>query len=165
MKTKDITIISVLTAISVVIAIIESYFTFIGDVIPGLKLGLANIVIIFALYRYNFKTALTISLIRVFIVSLVRTGFGFNFFFSLSGAIFSIIAMAIIKKTKLSIIGVSIIGSISHSIGQVLIGMILLENYNVIYYLPYLLLFSIPTGIIIGLISKKLLSSTKKIQY
>ena len=165
MKTKDITIISVLTAISVVIAIIESYFTFIGDIIPGLKLGLANIVIIFALYRYNFKTALTISLIRVFIVSLVRTGFGFNFFFSLSGAIFSIIAMAIIKKTRLSIIGVSIIGSISHSIGQVLIGMILLENYNVIYYLPYLLLFSIPTGIIIGLISKKLLSSTKKIQY
>ena len=164
MKTKDITTIAILTSISVVIAIIESYFTFIGDVIPGLKLGLANIVIIFALYRYNFKTAFTISIVRVFIVALLRTGFGFNFFFSLSGAILSIIAMTLIKKTKLSIIGVSIIGSIAHSLGQVLIGIILLDNYNVIYYLPYLLLFSIPTGIIVGIISKKLLGSIKKIQ-
>ena len=101
MKTKDITTIGVLTAISVVISIIESYFTFIGDIIPGLKLGLANIVIIFALYKYNFKTALIISLVRVFIVALIRTGFGFNFFFSLSGAILSIIMMSLVKKTKL----------------------------------------------------------------
>lgn len=163
MKTKDITIIGILTAMSVVIAIIESYFTFAFDFIPGLKLGLANIVIIFALYKYNFKTALIISLVRVFIVSLVRTGFGFNFFFSLSGAIFSIIAMTLARKTKLSIIGISVIGSISHSIGQVLIGMFLLNNSNVIYYLPYLLLFSIPTGIIIGIVAKKLLDGTKKL--
>lgn len=163
MKTKDITIIGILTAMSVVIAIIESYFTFALDFIPGLKLGLANIVIIFALYKYNFKTALIISLVRVFIVALVRTGFGLNFFFSLSGAIFSIIAMTLAKKTKLSIIGISVIGSISHSIGQVLIGMFLLNNSNVIYYLPYLLLFSIPTGIIIGIIAKKLLDGTKKL--
>ena len=155
MKTKDITIIGILTAMSVVIAIIESYFTFAFDFIPGLKLGLANIVIIFALYKYNFKTAL--------IISLVRTGFGFNFFFSLSGAIFSIIAMTLARKTKLSIIGISVIGSISHSIGQVLIGMFLLNNSNVIYYLPYLLLFSIPTGIIIGIVAKKLLDGTKKL--
>ncbi|MGN1342776.1 MAG: Gx transporter family protein [Bacilli bacterium] len=163
MKTKDITIIGILTAMSVVIAIIESYFTFALDFIPGLKLGLANIVIIFALYKYNFKTALIISLVRVFIVALVRTGFGLNFFFSLSGAIFSIIAMTLARKTKLSIIGISVIGSISHSIGQVLIGMFLLNNSNVIYYLPYLLLFSIPTGIIIGIITKKLLDGTKKL--
>lgn len=56
MKTKEITTIGVLTAISVVISIIESYFTFIGNIVPGLKLGLANIVILFALYKYNFKT-------------------------------------------------------------------------------------------------------------
>lgn len=163
MKTRDITIISVLTAISVVISIIESYFTFIGNVVPGLKLGLANIVIIFALYKYNFKTAISISLFRVLIVALVRTGFGLNFFFSLVGALFSIVSMAIVKKTKLSIVGVSIIGSICHSVGQVLIGMMILDNYNVIYYLPYLLLFSIPTGIFIGIIAKRLLKYTDKV--
>lgn len=162
MKTKDITKIAILTSICVVISIIESYFTFIGDIIPGLKLGLANIVIIFALYKCGFKTALLVSLIRVLIVAILRTGFGINFFFSLSGALFSIIAMTILMKTKLSIIGVSIIGSIFHSIGQVLIGIIMLDNYNVIYYLPYLLIFSIPTGIIIGIITKKIINSTEK---
>ena len=70
-----------------------------------------------------------------------------------------IIFMYIFKKTRLSIIGVSIIGSVFHSIGQVLVGMLLLDNYNVIYYLPYLLLFSIPTGIVIGIISKKMIDT------
>lgn len=162
MKTREITKIAILTSICVVISIIESYFTFIGDIIPGLKLGLANIVIIFALYKCGFKTALLVSLIRVLIVAILRTGFGINFFFSLSGALFSIIAMTILMKTKLSIIGVSIIGSIFHSIGQVLIGIIMLDNYNVIYYLPYLLIFSIPTGIIIGIITKKIINNTEK---
>lgn len=164
MKTKDITKIAILTSICVVISIIESYFTFIGDIIPGLKLGLANIVIIFTLYlyEYNFKTAITVSLVRVLIVALLRTGFGINFFFSLSGAIFSIIAMYLFKKTKLSVIGVSIIGSLFHSIGQVLVGVLFLNNYNVMYYLPYLLIFSIPTGIVIGIISKKMLDSASK---
>lgn len=161
MKTKDITIIGIMTSICVVISIIESYFTFISDFIPGLKLGLSNIVIIFVLYKYNFKTAFTISLIRVLIVALLRTGFGINFFFSISGAIFSIIAMGLVKKTKLSVIGVSIVGSISHSIGQVLIGILILSNYNITYYLPYLLLFSIPTGVVVGIISKKLINSIR----
>lgn len=161
MKTKDITIIGIMTSICVVISIIESYFTFISDFIPGLKLGLSNIVIIFVLYKYNFKTAFTISLIRVLIVALLRTGFGINFFFSLSGAIFSIMAMFLVKKTKLSVIGVSIVGSISHSIGQVLIGILILSNYNITYYLPYLLLFSIPTGVVVGIISKKLINSIR----
>ena len=163
MKTKDITIISILTAMSVVIGIIESYFTFLGDIIPGLKLGLANVIILFALYKYNFNQALMISIIRVFIVALIRTGCGFNFLFSLGGALLSIIAMSLVKKTKLSIIGVSIVGSISHSIGQVLVGILILNNHNIIYYLPYLLLFSIPTGILIGIIAKKLINSTKNI--
>lgn len=163
MKTKDITTIGVLTAISVVISIIESYFDFIGNIVPGLKLGLANIVVLFALYKYNFKTAIGISLIRVFIVALIRTGFGLNFFFSLVGAIFSVVSMMVVKKTHLSVIGVSIIGSISHSIGQILVGILILDNYNVIYYLPYLLLFSIPTGILIGIIAKRLLKYTEKI--
>lgn len=163
MRTRDITIIGILTSVAIVISIIEGYFTFIGNIVPGLKLGLANIVVLFALYKYNFKTAILISLVRVFIVALIRTGFGVNFFFSLIGAIFSIVAMWLVKKTKLSIVGVSIIGSICHSVGQVLVGMIILNNYNVIYYLPYLLLLSVPTGILIGIIAKKLLKYTEKV--
>ena len=70
--------------------------------------------------------------------------------------------MYLFKKTKLSVIGVSIIGSLFHSIGQVLVGVLFLNNYNVMYYLPYLLIFSIPTGIVIGIISKKMLDSASK---
>lgn len=163
MKTRDITLIGILTTISVVISIIESYFDFIGNIIPGLKLGLANIVVLFALYKYNFKTAISISMVRVFIVALIRTGFGINFFFSIVGALFSILVMVIVKKTKLSIVGVSVLGSVCHSIGQVLVGIIVLDNYNVMYYLPYLLLFSIPTGIFIGIITKRLIKYTEKV--
>ena len=162
MKTKTITMVGILAAISVVISNIESYFPFIGSVIPGLKLGLANIVVVFVLYKYNFKTAICVSLVRVLIVALIRTGF-VPFLFSLTGAIFSIVIMAILKKTKLSVIGVSVIGSVFHSIGQVLIGMVSLGNYNVIYYLPYLLLFSVPTGILVGIVAKRLLKYTEKI--
>ena len=163
MKTRDITLIGILTTISVVISIIESYFDFIGNIIPGLKLGLANIVVLFALYKYNFKTAISISMVRVFIVALIRTGFGINFFFSIVGALFSILVMVIVKKTRLSIVGVSVLGSVCHSIGQVLVGIIVLDNYNVMYYLPYLLLFSIPTGIFIGIITKRLIKYTEKV--
>ena len=70
--------------------------------------------------------------------------------------------MYLFKKTKLSVIGISIIGSLFHSIGQVLVGVLFLNNYNVMYYLPYLLIFSIPTGIVIGIISKKMLDSASK---
>ena len=104
-----------------------------------------------------------VSVVRVFLVSILITGlFNIPFFFSLSGATFSVVAMYLISKLKLfSIVGVSVIGSIFHSIGQVLIGMLLI-NYNIIYYLPYLLIFSIPTGIIVGIITKKVLDYTKK---
>ena len=129
MKTKDITTIGILTSVAVVISIIESYFDFIGNIIPGLKLGFANIIILYALYKYDFKISIGISLIRVFVISLIRTGFGINFFFSLVGAIFSVFAMWLVKKTRLSVIGVSIVGSICHSIGQVLVGIVILDNY------------------------------------
>lgn len=163
MKTKNITIIAILTSISVVISIIESYFDFVGNIIPGLKLGLANIVILFALYKYNFRIALGISLVRILIVALIRTGFGINFLFSLVGAIFSLISMFLIRNTKLSMVGVSVVGSIFHSIGQILVGIIVLDNYNVLYYLPYLLLFSIPTGIFVGIVTNRVFKYTNKV--
>lgn len=153
---------SMLIAMSVVISIIESYIPFFSNIIPGLKLGLANIVVLYILEKYGFREALYVSVVRVFLVSILITGlFNIPFFFSLSGATFSVVAMYLISKLKLfSIVGVSVIGSIFHSIGQVLIGMLLI-NYNIIYYLPYLLIFSIPTGIIVGIITKKLLDYTK----
>ena len=144
--------ISALLGLSIVLSILESLIPIFN--IPGIKLGLANIVILTVLYIYNFKDALLVSLIRVLFIAILRTGFGITFLFSLVGAIISIVMMYFSKKTKLSVIGVSIIGSISHSLGQILVAIILL-NTNIIYYLPYMIMFSVVTGTIIGIISKE----------
>lgn len=158
MNTKKIINISMLLAISVVLSIIESFIPIFSGLIVGVKLGLANIVIIYALYKYGFKDALYVTLLRVILVGLLRTGlFSITFIFSISGAILSIIMMSLFKLTKLSIIGVSIIGSISHVLGQILIAIIILNIPNLVYYLPYLLIFSCITGTIIGIISKEII--------
>ena len=159
MRLKKIIRMSMLISLSVVISIIESYIPILNNIIPGLRLGLSNVIIIFVLYKYGFKDSLYVSIVRVFLVGLLRTGiFSVSFFFSLSGAIFSIIFMYIVKKIKIfSVIGISIIGSVTHSIGQILVAIVMLNNENIIYYLPYLLIFSIPTGIITGIIANKIL--------
>ena len=164
MELKKFTRLSMLLALSVVLNILESFIPFLDGSIPGIKIGLANIVILFTLYYYSFKDALYVSIIRVFLVGILRTGlFSLSFFFSLSGAFLSIIVMFLAKKiTRLSIIGVSILGSISHSIGQIIIAVFIVQNTNVIYYLPWILLFSIPSGILVGFASKELFHQISK---
>lgn len=159
MDIKKIIDFSMLLAISIVLSIIESFIPIFNGIFIGIKLGLANIVVIYVLYKYSFKDALLVSILRVIIVGLLRTGlFSITFFFSLSGAFLSIIAMALVKKTKLSIIGLSIIGSIFHIIGQIIIAIILLNTVNLVYYLPYFLIFSCITGLIIGIISTEIIN-------
>ena len=148
-----------LLSFSIVLSILESFIPLFNGYIPGLKLGLANIIVLIVLYKYDIRDVFFVSILRVIVVGLMRTGlFSINFFFSLAGALFSAISMIIFKKTRLSMIGVSIIGSICHSLGQILIAILVLKNSNMIYYLPWLLLFSIPTGLFVGYVSKKMLS-------
>lgn len=148
-----------LLALSVALNVIEASLPLFNGFIPGLKLGLANIVTLFIIYQFSLKDALYIGILRVFLVGILRTGlFSTTFLFSLSGVILSIICMFLAHKfLKLSIIGVSMIGSIAHSTGQVITSIILLQMDAMIYYLPWLLLFAIPTGILVGLICKQLI--------
>lgn len=159
---KKFTRLTMLLSLSVVLNIIESFIPLFSS-IPGLKLGLANIIILIVLYLYSFKDALYVSLLRIILVGILRTGlFSTTFFFSLEGALLSLCMMFLAKKTKLSIIGVSIVGSIFHSIGQVIVAIILIKNTYIIYYIPWLLLFSIPTGILVGIVSKIVLNNLKE---
>ena len=157
---KKFTRLTMLLALSVVLNIIESFIPLFNGNVPGLKLGLANIIILIVLYMFSFKDALYVSLLRILLVGILRTGlFSMTFFFSLGGAILSLCSMFIAKKTKLSIIGVSIVGSIFHSIGQILVAILIIKNTYIIYYVPWLLLFSIPTGILVGITSKTILNN------
>lgn len=159
MDTKKIAKLSMLLSISVVLGLLESFIPIMSGIVPGIKLGLANIVIVFAIYELSFKDALYISILRVILIGILRTGlFSISFFFSLVGALLSIVFMYLVKKyTKMSIVGVSIIGSISHSIGQIIVACIFLSNINVVYYLPILLISSIITGLVVGSISNKII--------
>ena len=156
---KKFTRLSMLLALSVALNVIETSLPLFNGYIPGLKLGLANIVTLFIIYQFILKDAFYVGILRVFLVGILRTGlFSTTFFFSLSGVIFSIICMYLAKNfLKLSIVGVSIVGSIAHSTGQVLTSILLLQMSSMIYYLPWLLLFSIPTGVLVGLICKQLI--------
>ena len=141
MELKKITRLSMLLALSIVLSLVESVIPLFSGIIPGLKLGLANTVVLTVLYLYSFKDAIYLSLLRVILIGILRTG--------------------IFKKTKLSIVGVSVLGSISHSIGQIIVAFLILNNNTMFYYLPFLLIFSIPTGVITGLISKELIKYLK----
>lgn len=158
MDTKRIAKLSMLLSISVVLGLIESFIPIMGGIVPGIKLGLANIVIVFAIYELSFKDAIYISVLRVLLIGILRTGlFSISFFFSLAGALLSIIFMYLTKEyTKMSIVGVSVVGSISHSVAQIIVACIFLSNINIVYYLPILLISSIVTGVIVGSISSKL---------
>ena len=137
MKVQKMALLGVLTAAAIVIAILESFIPSVG--IPGVKLGLANIVILIILYELGIWEAAVVNLLRVLVVSLVRGTFlSMGFLMSLTGCIFSLGIMILfyLLIKKFSIIGVSVISSIFHVTGQILIAMIYLGTAYIFIYLP-----------------------------
>ncbi len=163
MQTKKMTHMAMYASLAVVLSIFESFIPFLdGYTIPGLKLGLANIVILYVLYTYSFKEAIYITLLKVFLIALCRTGlFSFSFYFSLTGSVFSVISMGLLKRSNIfSILGVSIVGSFMHSLGQILVAFFLLD-INLLQYITFVCLSCIPTGLFTGYMSRQLLMSQK----
>lgn len=157
MKTRELSRISAFLALAITLGLIETLF--IPTIIPGAKIGFANIVVVTILFSYSFKTAFFISIMRVILVGILTATFlSHLFFFSLAGALLSIIVMGITKKLKLSIIGCSVSGAIAHSMGQIFIGNLLLKTNALYSFLPILMITSIVSGIIIGFISKELVN-------
>ena len=130
--------------------------------IPGVKLGLANVVVIIMMYFMDVKGAFFISLIRVFLSGLLFAGFA-GLLYSLAGAMLSFAVMALLKKTgKFSIIGVSLAGGVFHNVGQVAVAAMVVENAKMAYYLPFLLVSGVVTGILIGIVAKTALCYLKR---
>ena len=124
--------------------------------IPGIKLGLANIVTVTALYYAGTKEAFVLAILRN-----ILTGFLFGnlfaIFYSIAGSCFSILIMHLLKKRgSFSVIGVSIAGGVFHNIGQLLVAMLVVESLSISYYMPVLLTAGILTGAVIGLLVQRL---------
>lgn len=159
---KRISVIAVFTALALIFSYIEAIIPFnLG--IPGVKLGIANIVVVCALYIFGVKEAAGISLIRVFVIGLLF-GNAVSLIYSLSGAILSIVVMIICKRLKLSVIGVSAMGGIFHNVGQLSAAALILNSSAVMYYYPVLFISGIVTGIIIGIVSLPIIKNSEKLR-
>ena len=130
--------------------------------IPGVKLGLANLVIIIALYELGLRYAFSINMLRIILSGLLFSGL-FAMFYSMAGGIVSLLIMAALKKTgKFSMIGVSMAGGVAHNFGQLLVATFLVSNIRMFLYFPVLVFSGIAAGIGIGIIAKVLDSRLPK---
>lgn len=140
---------ALLTALAIALSWLESMVPVPG-LLPGMKVGLANLVVVFALFRMSFKDAAGISLARAVLVSLMF-GNAYSFAYSLAGAVLSLGVMAGLKKLdKFSIIGVSIAGGVSHNLAQILVAMAVMGTARLGWYLPALLVSGTAAGTAIG---------------
>nr|WP_297767660.1 Gx transporter family protein [uncultured Butyrivibrio sp.] len=151
MRTKKITTIGILIALALILSYVESQIpAFVA--IPGMKLGLTNIVVLTTLYILDVKSAMLINVIRIIIVAILF-GSAMSFAFSFVGGMLSTIVMILLKKSgRMKIIGVSAAGGITHNVGQILTAMVLLGTKAIAWYLPVLWISGIFSGVVIGII-------------
>lgn len=153
---------AILTALSMLLSYIDSLIPVLPQV-PGIKIGLANIVILLALYMLKGRYALAINIVRILLTGLLFTGVT-GMMYSLSGALLSFLVMYVLKRTGVfSIIGVSLAGGAAHNTGQLLIAILLVSNPRLLYYLPVLVITGILTGVLTGFISHILIRRLKSI--
>lgn len=152
MSTKKIAFYGLFLALALVAGFIERFIP-INPGIPGVKLGLANIVTMILLYTVGFQAAALITAARILLSGLLF-GNGFAMVYSAAGATLSMIAMILLKKTgKFSSVGVSVAGGVFHNIGQILVAAVVLETRALIYYLPILIISGLAAGIVVGILS------------
>jgi heptaprenyl diphosphate synthase len=160
LNTHKLALLAMLLALAIALGVADYYIPF--PFIPGAKLGLANIIILVALYELGIWEACLIDLGRVFIVSLI-TGriFQLGFYMSLGGAVLSILVMILLKflAKKMTIIGISACASISHGFAQVLVYCAFLGNWTAFYYYPLMSLIAIVTGVLIGILADRLIKT------
>ena len=153
-----------LRAVAFVLAYVESLIPFfIG--IYGIKLGLANLAVMLALYNLGNKEAFVVAIARIVLVGFT---FGnlFSMFYSLAGGLLSYAVMVVAKKSKLlSINGVSVAGGVCHNIGQILVAMLIVENEKILFYLPVLIISGVITGTVIGMLSAIVTKRVTKVEY
>lgn len=158
---KHIAYFGLLLTLALILSYVESLIPIFVSV-PGVKLGLANLVVLICLYFFPAKYAFLISGMRVVLAGLLF-GSMFSILYSLAGAFLSLLVMLFAKKFfKLGILGVSVLGGVFHNVGQLLVAMAVVSNYRIGYLFPYLLLSGILTGAIIGFVANCVVPFLKK---
>ena len=153
---KKVAFLGVFLALALIFSYIETWIPNVFGV-PGIKLGLANIVIIILLFRFGTKEAYGISVARVILAGFLFGNLA-SILYGLAGAMLSLTVMLLLKKTgKFKVITVSAVGGICHNVGQLIVAILVLENYRISYYLPVLLISGLVTGILIGVVAQEVI--------
>jgi heptaprenyl diphosphate synthase len=153
---KKTAYLGVFLAVALICSYIETLIPF-NFGIPGIKLGLANIVVVLMLYCVGAGDALVISVLRIVLVGIL---FGnlISIIYSLSGGLLSFLVMFLLKKTnRLGCVSVSVAGGISHNIGQIFVAALIVSNFNILFYIPVLLIAGVVTGLLIGILAQELI--------
>ncbi len=159
---KIVARIGLLASLALIFSYVEAIIPY-NPGIPGIKLGIANVVTVIALYKYSWKDAAAVSIIRIIIAGLLFNG-AFGMLYSLAGAVISLIGMILLKKTNLfSVIGVSMAAGVLHNLGQLLIAAALIEDLRIFFYFPVLLFSGIAAGILVGIVATAIIRSTAPI--
>lgn len=152
MKTKQITQLGLLLSISLVLGYLESLLP-VMVAVPGVKIGIANIVTMLVLYNMGGKQAFFIMLLRVVIAGFLYSGVA-GILYGFMGGVFCIVAMAWLRRIPIfSILGVSMAGAVFHNAGQIMTAVLVMKNTGVIYYLPILCISGVLSGLGVGFLS------------
>ncbi len=163
MKIKKITFFAIFVALSMMLSFVESQVPPLVAV-PGIKMGLANIAVVFTLYKFSFKEAAAVSILRVLLMSLLF-GNTLSMAYALCGAMLSLIGMALLKSlTKFSSISVSVTGGVLHNIGQIIVACFVTNTSELVYYLPVLIISGTLAGIVIGVVAGIIVKRFEKIK-
>jgi len=155
MRERKVALYGLLTALAFVLSYIEAQIP-VFFAVPGMKLGLTNLVILFSLYRMSSRDALLLNVVRMILVA-ATFGNLFSLAYSLAGGILSWLAMILLKRSKkFSMVGVSVAGGVAHNVGQILVAIFVLETGKLIYYLPVLLVSGLAAGVVVGILGGEL---------
>ena len=162
MNTKKIAYLGLLVALAFIFSYIETLIP-INIGVPGAKLGLANLVIIVALYTIGEKNAFLLSMVRIVLVGFTFANLA-SMLYSLAGGILSFLAMCIAKRSgKLSTTGVSVVGGVFHNVGQILMALWVVKTASLVYYLPVLIIAGLTSGVAIGILGAMVTKRVKKV--
>ena len=150
-KAKKTAFMGLFVALALILAYVEVLLPPLFPAVPGIKMGLPNIVIVFILYRRGAVSACAVSFLRILLVTMLF-GNTMAFFYSVAGAALSLLLMILLRRLNfLSAVGVSVVGGVAHNVGQILIAMLLLQTAEIAYYLVVLAVSGVLAGILVGL--------------
>ena len=161
MKTRKIAYLGVFLALALILSYVESLIPFYFG-IPGVKLGLTNLIVVVMLYCTGTKEAFGVSVARILLAGFL---FGnlFSILYSLAGGVLSFIVMCLLKKMgRFHVISVSVTGGISHNLGQLIAAAFVVETYDIFYYMPFLLIAGVATGFVIGMLAQEFILRFEK---